>query len=368
MHTRPPSATRGPAPRSAGFTLSELLVSLAVASIIVVLVYQVFVSQQRVFTTQEDVGEAQQNARVAVDELTRTVSPLGAGAAVDQGQVRILMAHPDQLLFNADLSGDHDALAAGTDLTTVAGYSADDPYAAVPGSYASSAAETYRYYLRPDAGGVHHSLYREINLTSGGAREVAMHLGNVRVGQALFTYYGDFDGDGTFETLERVDLTTSSRVAAGAPLDAVIRRIDLNVIAETPYPDPRLAANSGYRQTVLKTSITPRNVWDCPIVQPVPPGLGILRAPALRGTTTALSFRVTRGSLAEQGRTVLFTVDGPTGFTDTTDQGTTAADGLITTQILWPNPGPPCATLPGGTYTVTAITSTPPSLDTPFGT
>ncbi|MDT8342775.1 MAG: prepilin-type N-terminal cleavage/methylation domain-containing protein, partial [Longimicrobiales bacterium] len=152
MHTRPPSATRGPAPRSAGFTLSELLVSLAVASIIVVLVYQVFVSQQRVFTTQEDVGEAQQNARVAVDELTRTVSPLGAGAAVDQGQVRILMAHPDQLLFNADLSGDHDALAAGTDLTAVAGYSADDPYAAVPGSYASSAAETYRYYLRPDAG------------------------------------------------------------------------------------------------------------------------------------------------------------------------------------------------------------------------
>jgi len=361
-------ATRLPASvRKRGFTFSELLVALAVASLLVAVVYQVFISQQRVFTAQEDVAEAQQNARVAVDELTRTVSPLGAGAAVAQGQARILLAHPDQILFNADLSSDHDALAAGTDLTGVAGHSADDPYDAVPGSYAGGTAETYRYYLRPDGSG-HHSLYREINLNPFGRREVAMHLGNLRVGQALFSYYGDFDGDGIFETLDRVDRATSPRVAAGAPLDAVIRRVDLRIVAESPFPDPRLAVNAGYRQTVLQTSITPRNLWDCPELQPMPTGLGVLRAPVLRGTTTPIRFRVTRGAVAEQGRSVLFSVTGPPGFVATSDHGTTGADGTVTAQILWPMPGPPCTTLPAGTYTVTATTAAPPTLDTPFGT
>ena len=69
----------------------------------------------------------------------------------------------------------HGALATGTNLTAVAGYTVDDPYAAVPGSYISSDAETYRYYMRPDAGGVHHSLFREINLNAPGS-EVAQAM------------------------------------------------------------------------------------------------------------------------------------------------------------------------------------------------
>lgn len=239
--------------RRRGFTLAGLLVALAVSGVLLSFVYQIFLSQQRSFSIQEEVADAQQNARVALEELSRALISLGAGTSRDGGQVRLLVAHPYQITFNANRSGDHDALIPGSPVPGAAGA---DPYAEVPGTYGSSPAETYRYYLRPD--GAHHVLAREVN--GGPGQQAALLLANTRLGEPLFRYYGDFDGDGTFEILDRVDRTTSPRVAAGEPLDAVIQKIEIQVVTQTAFPDPRYPDYGGYRLTRLTTAVTPRNL------------------------------------------------------------------------------------------------------------
>ncbi|MEW6490065.1 MAG: prepilin-type N-terminal cleavage/methylation domain-containing protein [Thermodesulfobacteriota bacterium] len=352
--------------RPGGFTLVELLVTLAVVGVLLSFVYQIFISQQRSFSIQEEVADAQQNARVALEELTHALTSLGAGVAGEEGQVRLLVAHPYQLTFNADRSTDHAALAPGS---AVPGAEPADGYQVIPGAYAASPAETYRYFLKPD--GPHHTLTREVNGSAGA--QVALHLANLRLGEPLFMYYGDFDGDGTFETLDRVDTATSPRVAAGEPLDTVVRRIELHVITQTDHPDPRFPDHGGYRLTRLTSSVSPRNLWDCPVVSllpatvpdqdPAAPGHQLHRSAALLGSTLDIGFRVTRGGAAEAGRRVEFSLAGPSAAT-VTGAGTTDADGRVDAAITWPAA---CGAFPTGVHTLTARTAEPPTLSTPFG-
>ena len=57
--------------RERGVTVVELLVSLSIASILLALVYQVFISQRRTYTAQEEVAEMQQNARSGSPSIRR---------------------------------------------------------------------------------------------------------------------------------------------------------------------------------------------------------------------------------------------------------------------------------------------------------
>lgn len=349
-----------------GFTLVELLVTLAVVGVLLAFVYQIFIAQQRSFSIQEEVADAQQNARVAVEELTRALASLGAGVAGDEGQVRLLVAHPYQLTFNADRSTAHDAMAPGS---TVPGAEPADPYPVIPGAYAAPPAETYRYALKPD--GAHYALIWEVN--AGPDQTVAQLLANPALDEPLFRYYGDFDGDGTFETLDRVDTATSPRVAAGESLDAVIRRIELHVVTRTAHADPRYPEHGGYRLTRLTSAVSPRNLWDCPVVSLLPatvpdqdtaaPGHQLHRTAGLLGSTLDIGFRVTRGGAAEAGRRVEFTLAGPSTAT-VAASGITDADGRVDAAISWPAA---CGGFPTGVHTLTARTAEPPTLSTPFG-
>ena len=62
-----------------GLTLIELMVALAIAFIVIGAVYQAFTSQQRTYTIQDQVAEAQQNARVAMNILMRDLRMAGFG-------------------------------------------------------------------------------------------------------------------------------------------------------------------------------------------------------------------------------------------------------------------------------------------------
>jgi prepilin-type N-terminal cleavage/methylation domain-containing protein len=62
-----------------GLTLVELMVALAIAFIVIGVVYQAFTSQQRTYTIQDQVAEAQQNARVAMNILMRDLRMAGHG-------------------------------------------------------------------------------------------------------------------------------------------------------------------------------------------------------------------------------------------------------------------------------------------------
>jgi type II secretory pathway pseudopilin PulG len=62
-----------------GLTLVELMVTLAICFIVIGAVYRAFTSQQRTYTIQDQVTEAQQNARVAMNMLMRDLRMAGHG-------------------------------------------------------------------------------------------------------------------------------------------------------------------------------------------------------------------------------------------------------------------------------------------------
>lgn len=62
-----------------GVTLIELLVAMAVSGVLIAAIYTTFVTQQKSYTVQDQVAEAQQNARVGLDMMVREVRMAGYG-------------------------------------------------------------------------------------------------------------------------------------------------------------------------------------------------------------------------------------------------------------------------------------------------
>jgi prepilin-type N-terminal cleavage/methylation domain-containing protein len=67
------------ASKSRGFTLIELLVALVLSFILIGAIYGAFTSQHRSYTVQDQVAEAQQNARMAMNILLRDIRMAGYG-------------------------------------------------------------------------------------------------------------------------------------------------------------------------------------------------------------------------------------------------------------------------------------------------
>lgn len=62
-----------------GFTLIEILISLAIMSIVTIAVYQLYISQYKTWISQDLVTEMQQNGRVAIDTMSRDLILSGYG-------------------------------------------------------------------------------------------------------------------------------------------------------------------------------------------------------------------------------------------------------------------------------------------------
>ena len=60
-----------------GLTLIEVLIVLVISSVLVALLYQTFISQQKTYTVQEQVVDTQQNVRGAIDRMTREIRMAG---------------------------------------------------------------------------------------------------------------------------------------------------------------------------------------------------------------------------------------------------------------------------------------------------
>ena len=65
--------------RERGFTIVELLVAMAVASVVAMSGFALFSQSNWSYQVQENVGEAQQNARVAMDRIVRDIRTAGFG-------------------------------------------------------------------------------------------------------------------------------------------------------------------------------------------------------------------------------------------------------------------------------------------------
>lgn len=99
-----------------GFTLVELLIAMAVGSIVMVAVMTAFLSQHNSYLTQDNVVEMQQNIRVAMDLLTSEIRMAGYNPTGNTG-VGIVTAGAGRLGFTQDLNGDGDTADADEAIT-----------------------------------------------------------------------------------------------------------------------------------------------------------------------------------------------------------------------------------------------------------
>ncbi|MBV5327055.1 MAG: prepilin-type N-terminal cleavage/methylation domain-containing protein [Chlorobium sp.] len=83
-----------------GFTLVELMIAVAVGGIVMAAVMTSFLSQHRSYLAQDEVVEMQQNARVAMDMLTRDIR--SAGFDPNNLGAGITTATPNNLIFTRE--------------------------------------------------------------------------------------------------------------------------------------------------------------------------------------------------------------------------------------------------------------------------
>ena len=194
-----------------GFTLVELLIAMAVGLIVLGAMYGVFTTHNKTFSTQEQVAEMQQNARAAMDMMTREIRMAGYDPLGSAGP-GIVIATSSSINFTLDI-------------TSTSGPDAPDGDTSDPNENI-----TYSLYT---ADGIQ-KLGRK---SSAGAvnQPVAEHV------QSLEFEYWDASG------------TITNTVAD-------IRRIQVALTVETAKPDPDYAPNGGYRTYTLTSGITPRNL------------------------------------------------------------------------------------------------------------
>jgi len=94
-----------------GFTLIELLVAVAISSIALLLVTQVFISTNKMNTIQENVASVQQDIRAAMDIMSTDIMMAGldpSGSAADAGFVNDGTDDDDTDSNSISLKYDHD--------------------------------------------------------------------------------------------------------------------------------------------------------------------------------------------------------------------------------------------------------------------
>ena len=186
-----------------GFTLVELLVSMGIGMVILAAVTTTFMSQTRIYNAQEQINEMQQNARGALDIISREVKM--AGYKPSGGGFNGVTYSTTQLMVQADL---------------------DSSGAISTGSTANEQI-TYAY------DSANQRITRAVG--SGSAQVLAEHI-------TAFTF-GYLDSDGNATTIS-----------------ANIRQVSISITAITAKPDPNYTSDGGYRTYIVAATITPGNL------------------------------------------------------------------------------------------------------------
>lgn len=80
-----------------GASLLEMLVALAITGVVTLAVFKAYITQHRLYIVQEDVTDIQQNARAAIDELTRHVRMAGYDLPMGLAAITPSNTNPDTL-------------------------------------------------------------------------------------------------------------------------------------------------------------------------------------------------------------------------------------------------------------------------------
>ena len=186
-----------------GFTLVELMVSMGIGMVILAAVTTTFMSQTRIYNAQEQINEMQQNARGALDIITREVKM--AGYRPNGGGFNGVTYSTTQLMVQADV----------------------DLNGAISTGSTANEQITYAY------DSANQRITRAVG--SGSAQVLAEHI--------------------TAFTFSYLDSS-----AAATTVSANIRQVSISITAKTAKPDPNYPSNGGYRTYTMSATITPGNL------------------------------------------------------------------------------------------------------------
>ena len=186
-----------------GFTLTELMVAMAIGMVVLSAVTTTFMAQARFYNAQEQINEMQQNARGALDVITRELKM--AGYKPNGGTFDGVTYSVSQLMIQADLDGNGGI------------------------STSSSANEQITY------------AYDSTN------KRITRKIGTGTV-EALADNITAF----TFSYLDSSGATTTT--------SSSIRQVAISITAVTTKPDPNYSSNNGYRNYQISATITPPNL------------------------------------------------------------------------------------------------------------
>jgi prepilin-type N-terminal cleavage/methylation domain-containing protein len=196
-----------------GFSLVELMVAMAIASIVMGSIYRVYYTQQMSATNQHLVIEMQQNARSALTLMKREIRMAGYKPAASDGidndgdtdiddadpdengrspgqEIGIVEALQDQITFRMDIRSDNPSRCTnGADDGGIAGI-ADDPAECYDG-LADDPNEQITYALQANAAGDGDDLVR---ITSSGTNILAYDIEALAFGYAYDWDAGNRDG------------------------------------------------------------------------------------------------------------------------------------------------------------------------------
>ena len=93
-----------------GFSLVEVLVSTAILLIVVAMVATAFVQTRKISSRNQMDVEIIERARIGIDKLARSLRMIGFRRDTEHTQAAFIEAAPFQIIFNADVDPNEDAL------------------------------------------------------------------------------------------------------------------------------------------------------------------------------------------------------------------------------------------------------------------
>ncbi len=175
-----------------GFTMVELLVVLAVSSILLSLMYQVYRSQLKTHTTQQELVDMQQNMRAALYLMEREIRMAGYGPNGGVADPAITAAQIDNIAFAMDITG-------GTSLDPSDGDTGD-------------VGERINYFIDAGTG----ALIR--NASDGNGDQVVLNASDINL---LTFVYKDSDG-ATLDDDGAGNLTTTASLQAIRSVEIIL--------------------------------------------------------------------------------------------------------------------------------------------------
>lgn len=200
------------------------MIAMLLGMVVLGSLYNLFTVQSKLLGNQEMAVEMQQNARMAMDMMTREMRLAGFNPAATLTKcvgtlpssltstpcVGIQDASTNAISFTSDVNGNGDL---------------------TPGSSNPNENITYDRYESPYGSGIY-----ALGRTSNGSKQPVV------------------------ENIQSLTFTYLNSAASAAATIGAIRSIQVNIVARAAKPDPSYPANGGYRTYTLTSTVTPRNL------------------------------------------------------------------------------------------------------------